>query len=135
MIYWVVTELLMRYVFSIVFGRLYTAMHSLTDCAIGVGYGSGDLVGARWLLGPWGRCTSGRDCREVRNNLYAKSEGRITFKKNRMNPNPKISLLTRLEEFRTLNDQDDKLFLRSHDPDLALKDANRVFTPQMRTPN
>jgi hypothetical protein len=41
MVYWVVTGLLTWYVFSIVFGRLYTAMHSFTDCAMGVVMGAG----------------------------------------------------------------------------------------------
>ena len=33
--------LLVFYVFSIVFGRLYTAMHSFTDCIMGVALGAG----------------------------------------------------------------------------------------------
>ena len=33
--------LLVFYVFSIVFGRLYTAMHSFTDCVVGVALGAG----------------------------------------------------------------------------------------------
>jgi hypothetical protein len=35
------TILLAIYTFSIVFGRLYTAMHSFTDCAVGVALGAG----------------------------------------------------------------------------------------------
>ncbi|KAH9849013.1 PAP2-domain-containing protein [Lenzites betulinus] len=34
--YWIFTAALVFYVFSIVFGRLYTAMHSFTDCLGGV---------------------------------------------------------------------------------------------------
>ena len=33
--------LLLFYVFSIVYGRLYTAMHSFTDCIAGVALGAG----------------------------------------------------------------------------------------------
>lgn len=39
--YNVLVVLLIFYTFSIVFGRLYTAMHSFTDCAIGVILGAG----------------------------------------------------------------------------------------------
>ncbi|KAG6850309.1 hypothetical protein H0H93_015251 [Arthromyces matolae] len=39
-IYTLVTILLSIYTFSIVFGRIYTAMHSFTDCAVGVALGS-----------------------------------------------------------------------------------------------
>jgi membrane-associated phospholipid phosphatase len=38
--YWISTFLLAWYTFSIVYGRLYTAMHSLSDCAIGVVMGA-----------------------------------------------------------------------------------------------
>ena len=41
MVYWVVTGLLMWCVFSMVFGRLYTAMHSFTDCAMCIIMGAG----------------------------------------------------------------------------------------------
>lgn len=34
--YWISAAVLIFYVFSIVYGRLYTAMHSFTDCAVGV---------------------------------------------------------------------------------------------------
>ena len=33
--------LLLFYVFSIVYGRLYTGMHSFTDCAFGIALGAG----------------------------------------------------------------------------------------------
>jgi len=39
--YTVLTVLLTLYTFSIVFGRLYTAMHSFTDCVVGVVMGTG----------------------------------------------------------------------------------------------
>jgi len=39
--YGVLTAALAWYVFSIVFGRLYTAMHSFTDCMMGVLMGAG----------------------------------------------------------------------------------------------
>ncbi|KAK0189160.1 sphingosine-1-phosphate phosphatase [Armillaria mellea] len=39
--YTVLVVLLVFYTFSIVFGRLYTAMHSFTDCAVGVILGAG----------------------------------------------------------------------------------------------
>lgn len=38
--YWISTFLLAFYTFSIVYGRLYTAMHSFTDCAMGVAMGA-----------------------------------------------------------------------------------------------
>ncbi|KAG5647237.1 hypothetical protein DXG03_000772 [Asterophora parasitica] len=37
----IITTVLSIYTFSIVFGRIYTAMHSFTDCAVGVALGSG----------------------------------------------------------------------------------------------
>lgn len=40
---------LMWYAFSIVFGRLYTAMHSFTDCAVGVLLGT--AIWAAHMLG------------------------------------------------------------------------------------
>jgi hypothetical protein len=40
-VYGVVAGALTWYVFSIVFGRLYTAMHSFTDCVVGVAMGAG----------------------------------------------------------------------------------------------
>lgn len=33
--------ILLFYVFSIVYGRLYTGMHSFTDCAVGIALGAG----------------------------------------------------------------------------------------------
>ncbi|KAF8056632.1 sphingosine-1-phosphate phosphatase [Lyophyllum atratum] len=39
--YTTITILLSVYTFSIVFGRIYTAMHSFTDCAVGVTLGAG----------------------------------------------------------------------------------------------
>ncbi|KAF7799313.1 hypothetical protein EIP86_010545 [Pleurotus ostreatoroseus] len=60
--YWISAAVLLFYVFSIVYGRLYTAMHSFTDCTVGVLLGTaiwtvfvlyGDLVD-RWLkTGGW----------------------------------------------------------------------------------
>ena len=38
--YWVSAVVLTLYVVSIVYGRLYTAMHSFTDCAVGVVLGA-----------------------------------------------------------------------------------------------
>jgi membrane-associated phospholipid phosphatase len=38
--YWISALLLALYTFSIVYGRLYCAMHSFTDCAIGVAIGA-----------------------------------------------------------------------------------------------
>ncbi|KAF5380023.1 hypothetical protein D9615_006192 [Tricholomella constricta] len=40
-IYTIITTILSIYTFSIVFGRIYTAMHSFTDCAVGVALGAG----------------------------------------------------------------------------------------------
>lgn len=37
--YWISTVLLVFYAFSIVFGRLYTAMHTFTDCVAGAAIG------------------------------------------------------------------------------------------------
>ena len=45
--YWISTALLVFYAFSIVFGRLYTAMHTFTDCAAGV------IMGALVWAGHW----------------------------------------------------------------------------------
>ncbi|EEB89968.1 hypothetical protein MPER_11885 [Moniliophthora perniciosa FA553] len=39
--YTILVGILLWYAFSIVFGRLYTAMHSFTDCAMGVFLGAG----------------------------------------------------------------------------------------------
>ncbi len=43
--YWISAVVLLFYVFSIVYGRLYTGMHSFTDCAVGVLLGT-----AIWVL-------------------------------------------------------------------------------------
>lgn len=43
--YWLSAVVLVFYMFSIVYGRLYTAMHSFTDCATGVVIGV-----AIWVL-------------------------------------------------------------------------------------
>ena len=43
---------LVFYVFSIVFGRLYTAMHSFTDCIVGVALGAG-IWGLHILCGEY----------------------------------------------------------------------------------
>ncbi|KAI0072156.1 PAP2-domain-containing protein [Panus rudis PR-1116 ss-1] len=60
--FWASTLLLLFYVFSIVFGRLYTAMHSFTDCIVGVLLGTGiwalhfymgDFVKAWLQSGSW----------------------------------------------------------------------------------
>ena len=57
--FWTAASVLLFYVFSIVYGRLYTAMHSFTDCLFGVLLGTalwamhiwcGDYVSA-WLHG------------------------------------------------------------------------------------
>ncbi|KAE9407611.1 hypothetical protein BT96DRAFT_809540 [Gymnopus androsaceus JB14] len=45
--------ILFVYAFSIVFGRIYTAMHSFTDCAVGVLLGALIWVGVRGM-GYWG---------------------------------------------------------------------------------
>ncbi|KZT07942.1 uncharacterized protein LAESUDRAFT_677144 [Laetiporus sulphureus 93-53] len=51
--YRVLSCVLLFYVFSIVYGRLYTGMHSFTDCAVGVILGTGiwafNLVFSGWL--------------------------------------------------------------------------------------
>ncbi|RDB18722.1 Dihydrosphingosine 1-phosphate phosphatase YSR3 [Hypsizygus marmoreus] len=39
--YTTITIILLIYTFSIVFGRIYTAMHSFTDCAVGLTMGAG----------------------------------------------------------------------------------------------
>ena len=39
--YMLLTAALVWYILSIVFGRLYTAMHSFTDCVVGVLMGAG----------------------------------------------------------------------------------------------
>ncbi|OBZ77993.1 hypothetical protein A0H81_02684 [Grifola frondosa] len=44
--------ILLFYVFSIVYGRLYTAMHSFTDCIMGISLGAG-IWGLHVLCGPW----------------------------------------------------------------------------------
>ena len=44
--------LLLFYVFSIVYGRLYTAMHSFTDCIVGVALGAG-IWGLHILCGEY----------------------------------------------------------------------------------
>ena len=38
--YWICCGILMLYVISIVFGRIYLGMHSFTDCAMGVALGA-----------------------------------------------------------------------------------------------
>ncbi|KAF7797379.1 hypothetical protein EIP86_008574 [Pleurotus ostreatoroseus] len=43
--YWIWVVILVLYAFSIVYGRLYTAMHSFTDCAVGTALGV-----ATWVL-------------------------------------------------------------------------------------
>ncbi|KAG6907686.1 hypothetical protein DXG01_007789 [Tephrocybe rancida] len=48
-IYTLITIGLSIYTFSIVFGRIYTAMHSFTDCAVGVALGSGIW----WIQSSW----------------------------------------------------------------------------------
>ncbi|KAF9474578.1 hypothetical protein BDN70DRAFT_815445 [Pholiota conissans] len=40
-IYWILCAILFIYAFSVVFGRLYTAMHSFTDCLVGIILGTG----------------------------------------------------------------------------------------------
>jgi dihydrosphingosine 1-phosphate phosphatase len=50
--YYVTVALLIWYTFSIVFGRLYTAMHSFTDCAVGIALGTG-IWALHWAVGKW----------------------------------------------------------------------------------
>lgn len=38
--YWISCSILVLYAISIVFGRIYTGMHSLTDCGMGVALGA-----------------------------------------------------------------------------------------------
>ena len=47
--YWVSSVLLAWYAFSIVFGRLYTAMHSFTDCIMGCVMGAAVWAGY-WMM-------------------------------------------------------------------------------------
>ena len=42
--YWIAVGVLVFYMFSIVYGRMYTAMHSITDCAVGAVLGVGIWV-------------------------------------------------------------------------------------------
>ena len=44
-LYWISAGVLSFYVFSIVYGRMYTAMHSFTDCTVGVLMGT-----AIWVI-------------------------------------------------------------------------------------
>ena len=53
--YHVIQAVLVVYAFSIVFGRLYCAMHSFTDCAAGVALGS--AIWAAQLQ--WGNAVDG----------------------------------------------------------------------------
>ncbi|EMD34637.1 hypothetical protein CERSUDRAFT_116813 [Gelatoporia subvermispora B] len=48
--YYVLTGLLLFYTFSIVYGRLYTGMHSFTDCVVGVLLGA-SICGLQVVLG------------------------------------------------------------------------------------
>lgn len=47
-IYWISCGILVLYVITIVFGRIYTGMHSFTDCGIGVTLGA--AIWAVYLL-------------------------------------------------------------------------------------
>ena len=47
--YWVASVLLAWYAFSIVYGRLYTAMHSFTDCIMGCVMGAAVWAGY-WIM-------------------------------------------------------------------------------------
>ncbi|KAH9477378.1 Dihydrosphingosine 1-phosphate phosphatase [Psilocybe cubensis] len=57
-LYYFINFILFIYAFSVVFGRLYTAMHSFTDCITGILLGAGiwwahtDWAGAPYLLEP-----------------------------------------------------------------------------------
>lgn len=46
--YYIFSGILLFYVFSIVYGRLYTGMHSFTDCTVGVLIGAG--IWGLWVL-------------------------------------------------------------------------------------
>jgi len=47
--YWIMFSVLAFYTFSIVFGRLYTAMHSFTDCVFGVLLGASIWASYLWI--------------------------------------------------------------------------------------